>query len=58
MAKKRKKKTEEISRTAQIKLNEIASKLGTTISMLVETYGEPEKIIEDFESGKLQLLNE
>ena len=48
----------EVSRTVQIRLAEIARKLGTSVSSLIEDYGSPEVVIERFDSGSLQLLNE
>ena len=56
MAKRRPK--ENVSRTEQVKLNEIANKLGTTIEKLMESYKNPSEIISKYESGELKLLNE
>lgn len=49
---------EEISRTVQIRLSEIARKLGTTVTALLESYGDPKTVIEKFDSGSLSLLME
>lgn len=46
------------SRPTQIKLESIAQKLGTSVEQLIEDYGAPETVIEKFDSGELQLLNE
>lgn len=62
MARKKKKEavTEEpvVSRSVQIKLEMIAQRLGTSVGQLLENYGRPEDVIEKFDSGELQLLNE
>jgi len=67
MAKKKKKRkapsikkrpTETTSRTTQIRLANIARKLGTTVPALLESYGDAETIIEKFDSGNLSLLVE
>lgn len=65
MAKKRKKKTtskprpiETTSRTTQIRLVNIARKLGTSVPALLESYGDAETIIEKFDTGSLSLLTE
>lgn len=65
MAKKKKKASsskkrpvETTSRTTQIKLVDIARKLGSTVSELLESYGDAETIIEKFDSGSLSLLVE
>jgi len=49
---------EEISRTIQIRLVEIARRLGTTVNDLLESYGDPKTIIEKFDSGNISLLVE
>lgn len=46
------------TRSTQIKLETIARKLGTSVSFLLESYGDPEIIIEKFDSGDLMLLVE
>jgi len=46
------------SRTTQIRLANIARKLGTTIPALLESYGDAETVIEKFDSGNLSLLVE
>jgi hypothetical protein len=56
MAKNRPK--ENVSRTTQIKLNEIANKLGTTVEKLMESYNDPKEVIKKYESGELKLLTE
>lgn len=56
MSKKR--PVENVSRSTQIKLGEIAGKLGTTIEKLMESYNDPKEVIEKYEKGELQLLNE
>lgn len=56
--KKKEQKQEEHSRSNQIKLETIAQKLGTSVGQLLEDYGSPETVIEKFDSGELQLLNE
>lgn len=59
MARKKKEKNQEIpSRSTQIKLESIAQKLGTSVGQLLEDYKTPETVIEKFESGELQLLND
>lgn len=67
MAKKRKKRStapkkprpvEITPRTIQIRLANIARKLGTTVPELLESYGDAETIIEKFDSGNLSLLVE
>lgn len=59
MAKKKdSKKKQEMDRSIQIKLQEIASRLGTSVDMLVESHGDPETIVSKYEAGELQLLNE
>lgn len=66
MAKRKKKikleKTERpakiATRTTQIRLREIAKKLGTTVPSLLESYNSPEEIIEKYDSGELTLLTE
>lgn len=47
-----------VERSIQIKLSEIAKRLGTTVPSLLESYGDAETVIEKFDSGRLQLLNE
>ena len=42
----------------QIKLEEIAERLGSNVYTLLEQYGDAKTIIEKFEKGELQLLNE
>jgi hypothetical protein len=54
----KKKKREEVDRSTQIKLQEIASILGTRIETLLEEYGDPKTIVEKYERGEIQLLNE
>lgn len=49
---------ENVSRTKQIKIDEIANKLGTTVEKLLEEYKNPDAIIKKFESGELRLLSE
>ncbi len=65
MAKKKKKVSmkkprpiKETDRTTQIRLSNIARKLGTTVPVLLESYGDPKIIIEKFDSGDLSLLTE
>jgi hypothetical protein len=47
-----------VSRAIQIRLAQIAQKLGTTTTDLLEQYGDARTIIEKFDSGSLQLLVE
>lgn len=54
----KRKKRQELDRSTQIKLQEIASKLGTKIESLLEEYGDPQTIVEKYEKGEIQLLNE
>jgi hypothetical protein len=54
----KKRPVEATSRTTQIKLADIARKLGSTVSELLESYGDAETIIEKFDSGSLSLLVE
>jgi predicted DNA-binding protein YlxM (UPF0122 family) len=42
----------------QKKLKEIAEKLGTSTQQLLEEYKNADAIIEKYETGELQLLNE
>ena len=56
--KKKSQKKQEMDRSLQVKLSEIASRLGTSVDMLVEQHGDPETVVEKWESGELQLLNE
>lgn len=65
MAKRKKRKTpakqrpvEETSRTTQIKLANIARKLGTSVPALLESYGDAATVIEKFDTGSLSLLVE
>ena len=59
MARKRKKQEPETpSRSVQIQLESIAQRLGTSVGQLLEDYGTPETVIEKFNAGELQLLNE
>jgi hypothetical protein len=57
MAKKRK-KAQEVDRTLQIKLQNIAEQLGTNVTQLIEEHGDPETVIEKYNNGELQLLND
>lgn len=47
-----------VSRAIQIRLAQIAQKLGTTTTDLLEQYGDARTVIEKFDSGNLQLLVE
>jgi hypothetical protein len=47
-----------VSRAIQIRLAQIAQKLGTTTIELLEQYGDARTVIEKFDSGNLQLLVE
>lgn len=60
MARKKKNSNENtIPRNLEIKLDEIASRLGTTVNDLLESYGDdPQLIIEKFDTGKLRMINE
>jgi hypothetical protein len=49
---------EEASRNVQLRLEEIARKLGTSVSELLESYGDAKTIIEKFDSGSVSLLME
>ena len=49
---------EVVLRTTQIKLAEIANRLGTNIDELLQSYGDAQTIIEKFDTGSLMLLNE
>jgi hypothetical protein len=49
---------EEASRNVQLRLEEIARKLGTSVSDLLESYGDAQTIIEKFDSGNISLLIE
>lgn len=42
----------------QIRLEEIAERLGSSVNTLLEQYGNAQTVIEKFEKGELQLLNE
>lgn len=55
---KKEQKRQEVDRSLQVKLSEIASRLGTSVDLLVEQHGDPETVVEKWESGELQLLNE
>lgn len=55
---KKSKKKQEMDRSLQVKLSEIASRLGTSVDLLVEQHGDPETVVKKWESGELQLLNE
>ncbi len=58
MAKKNKQELENTSRSVQIQLESIAQRLGTSVGQLLEVYDTPETVIEKFNTGELQLLNE
>lgn len=49
---------EPTDRTVQIRLSNIARKLGTTVPVLLESYGDARSIIEKFDAGNLILLTE
>lgn len=52
------KKKQKVDRNTQIKLQEIAERLGTRVDTLLEEHGDPKTVIEKYESGELMLLNE
>jgi len=54
----KKNKLENVLRTTQIKLANIANKLGTNVDELLASYGDAQTIIEKFDSGSLSLLTE
>ena len=66
MSKRKKKPTtnkkarpvEATPRTMQIRLANIARKLGTNVPDLLESYGDADTIIEKFDTGSLSLLTE
>jgi len=42
----------------QKKIEEIAAALGTTVRELLESFGDPKHIIEEYKNGNLRILNE
>lgn len=55
---KKKKKAQEVDRSLQIKLQNIAEQLGTNVTQLIEEHGDPETVVEKYNNGELQLLND
>lgn len=58
MARRKKIEKRDPTRTEQIRLADIASKLGTNVNDLLESYGDPKTIIDKFDSGDLRLIVE
>jgi hypothetical protein len=67
MAKQKKRQTKmehykipspEKSISVQARLEQIANKLGTSVTDLLESYGDAQTVIERFDSGNIQLLSE